>query len=82
MENSLELASPSGKKEWEIGFNELKIEEKIGKGSFGVVYKVSLKRKRLNGKGKWRNTPVAIKMCQSIVPEQIDEFIREAQLTV
>ena len=31
----------SGKKEWEIEFNELEIEEKIGEGGFGVVYKVS-----------------------------------------
>jgi len=53
----------------------------LGQGSFGIVYKVS-KRKRLNEKGMWRNSPVAIKMCQSMFSEQVDEFIREAQLTV
>jgi hypothetical protein len=40
-------ATPSGKKEWEIGYNELKIEEKIGEGSFGVVYKVSEEKKKI-----------------------------------
>ncbi|KAL6050303.1 Mast/stem cell growth factor receptor [Balamuthia mandrillaris] len=42
--------------QWEIPFEELEFEEEIGKGGFGVVWR-----------GKWRETPVAIKMFNSIM---------------
>ncbi len=49
--DSVELKAPAnetsskkssiGKKQWNIPYKELKIQEQIGKGGFGVVYKVS-----------------------------------------
>ena len=57
--------------QWEIPHEELVMEKKIGKGSFGVVYK-----------GKWRNSHVAIKMCQSMSPEDLENFLREAEIMV
>jgi hypothetical protein len=55
---------------WEIDFSELVLEEEIGKGSFGVVWK-----------GQWRNTEVAIKQVKGFLTEkQMIEFQHEAGL--
>ncbi|KAL6040051.1 non-membrane spanning protein tyrosine kinase [Balamuthia mandrillaris] len=43
---------------WEIPFVELEFEEQIGRGAFGVVWR-----------GKWRATPVAIKMDSPALKE-------------
>eukprot|EP01118_Nematostelium_gracile_P008948 TRINITY_DN2991_c0_g2_i2.p1 TRINITY_DN2991_c0_g2~~TRINITY_DN2991_c0_g2_i2.p1 ORF type:complete len:582 (+),score=139.00 TRINITY_DN2991_c0_g2_i2:31-1776(+) len=60
----------AGDRGWEINFAELVLEEEIGKGSFGVVWR-----------GKWRNTEVAIKQVKGFLSEhQLLEFQHEAGL--
>lgn len=58
------------REEWIINYNELNIEETIGEGGFGVVYK-----------GKWKGTEVAIKtMTQEIGDEEKRKFIEEIEI--
>lgn len=53
---------------YQIDFDELTVEAKIGSGSFGDVYK-----------GTWRDTPVAVKRLRSAaIEDQLDELNREA----
>ncbi|KAL6071243.1 Tyrosine-protein kinase abl1 [Balamuthia mandrillaris] len=53
-----------------LNFEELEFGKQIGKGSFGVVFK-----------GKWRLTPVAIKLLNnSLRQEQLQEFRKEVEL--
>eukprot|EP01090_Pellita_catalonica_P021978 TRINITY_DN8376_c0_g1_i1.p1 TRINITY_DN8376_c0_g1~~TRINITY_DN8376_c0_g1_i1.p1 ORF type:complete len:930 (+),score=157.90 TRINITY_DN8376_c0_g1_i1:46-2835(+) len=56
---------------WEINVNEIEIEEKIGQGGFGVVYK-----------GNWRGTAVAIKKLIHDEMEEADyvEFVKEIEI--
>jgi hypothetical protein len=39
--SSVRNSSSVGKKQWNIPYKQLKIQERIGQGGFGVVYKVS-----------------------------------------
>ncbi|KAL6046061.1 Bone morphogenetic protein receptor type-1B [Balamuthia mandrillaris] len=57
--------------QWEIPFAELKFEEEIGKGQFGVVWR-----------GRWRETRVAIKMFNAIMssPALRDNFKAEMDI--
>ena len=54
--------------EWEIPYEELEIGEKLGEGTFGIVYKA-----------KWRGTTVAVKELKSkmLGDEQLNEFRKE-----
>jgi len=56
---------------WKIDMKEIVLEEKIGEGGFGVVYK-----------GKWRDLYVAVKMLHRQDPKLSEEFQREAALMV
>jgi hypothetical protein len=51
----------------QISFNELIVENKIGKGSYGKVYL-----------GKWNAAPVALKLCKK--KDKIEDFRREIKL--
>eukprot|EP00727_Mastigamoeba_balamuthi_P003259 m51a1_g12930 putative protein kinase (323) ;mRNA; r:1695-2941 len=46
--------------EWEIPYAELELGKKMGEGTFGIVYR-----------GRWRGTPVAIKMLKSNVTAHV-----------
>lgn len=60
----------SADRTWEIDFNELILEEEIGSGSFGVVWR-----------GQWRNTEVAVKQMKGQMNEkQLLSFQQEAGL--
>ncbi|KAL6052490.1 CLL4A clavata1-like receptor S/T protein kinase protein [Balamuthia mandrillaris] len=52
-----------------LNYNDLEFGEEIGHGSFGVVYQ-----------GKWRLTPVAIKLLNQLKEEQLDDFQKEVEL--
>lgn len=54
--------------DFEIPYRELTTKELIGQGAFGRVFN-----------GKWRGTPVAIKMlvCQHLTPDVVKEFRAE-----
>ena len=39
---------------WNISYDEIMMEQELGRGTFGVVYK-----------GKWRDIPVAVKVLRS-----------------
>jgi predicted Ser/Thr protein kinase len=51
----------------QIGYNELNVEKKIGKGSYGKVCV-----------GNWNGTRVAIKFCRN--KTKLDEFMHEVRL--
>jgi len=55
----------------EIPFAELKFGDRIGEGTFGLVYKAT-----------WRGSPVAVKMLkmQSITDHALQEFRKELQI--
>jgi len=57
--------------QWEIDWDEIHLEEKIGQGGFGVVYK-----------GSWRGTTVAVKKLLNDDMEEPEyrEFVREAEI--
>jgi len=54
--------------QWEIDFKEVKVQEKIGNGSFGIVYK-----------GMWRGIEVAVKKLHNtkISDEHLETFLQE-----
>jgi len=56
---------------WKIEYTDIKIEEMIGQGCFGVVYKA-----------KWRHAPVVVKRLRRDVwkPEVMREFEHEAAI--
>eukprot|EP00887_Chlorella_sp_A99_P003708 scaffold7.g3708.t1 len=43
---------------WLIAYKDLKLEKRLGDGSYGVVYKAS-----------WQGAPVAVKQCLFVVPD-------------
>ena len=53
------------RKDFEIPFKELTTSQLIGQGAFGRVFK-----------GRWRGTPVAVKMlvCQELTSDVVKEF--------
>ena len=57
---------------WEIDYDLLKVEKKIGEGAYGVVFL-----------GKWRNTAVAIKTLRennNLSEAEMTDFVKEAEL--
>ena len=54
--------------DFEIPYRELSTRQLIGQGAFGRVFS-----------GRWRGTPVAVKMlvCQQLTPDVIKEFRAE-----
>jgi len=52
-----------------IPFSEVIVDQEIGRGSFGTVYK-----------GRWEGVQVAIKVCSTVEQKQLNEFITEAKL--
>jgi len=69
-ENQKPDSSASIEKAWDIQFSSISIEQQLGKGAFGVVYK-----------GKWRNIFVAVKKLPGeLTEEQLDEFVKEAAI--
>jgi predicted Ser/Thr protein kinase len=56
-------------KKYHIPFEQIEVETKLGKGSFG---KVCL--------GRWNHAPVALKFCKG--KEKLDDFLREANLAM
>jgi hypothetical protein len=55
---------------WEIMWEELEIDEELGRGAYGVVYKA-----------KWRNQMVAVKrVIGEFTASQVEEFVSEADL--
>lgn len=62
------MVPSSSKYVWHIDYHELVIEQLIGQGAFGQVFK-----------GKWNGTPVAIKklLPEAIDRHNIEEFMSE-----
>jgi hypothetical protein len=58
-------------KGWLIPFNEISMEQEVGRGAFGVVYK-----------GQWRGTSVAVKqiLAEEMNEKEIKAFIAEISL--
>lgn len=54
--NKISIRDISLKGEWEIPFTEIQVEQKIGGGTFGTVFK-----------GEWRGTEIAIKVIKNEV---------------
>jgi serine/threonine protein kinase len=54
-----------------VDYKELKVEERIGEGAFGIVHR-----------GVWRSSPVAIKIMKNTAlnQKQKDEFMAEIEL--
>jgi predicted Ser/Thr protein kinase len=65
------LQHPKTDFEWEIPFQQISFQEKLGEGTFGVVHK-----------GKWRGLMVAAKQLkfQNLTQDVIDEFQKELSL--
>jgi len=58
--------------EWEIGWREIRLEEKVGEGSFGEVFR-----------GSWLGTTVAVKTMHNASSNalKMDKFLGEIALT-
>ena len=64
-----ELATDMFHKFWEIDFSELEVEDEIGRGAFGSVFK-----------GEWRSSYCVVKQLQanSVNKDSITSFLKEA----
>lgn len=64
-----DLATDMFHKFWEIDFSELEVEDEIGRGAFGSVFK-----------GEWRNSYCVVKQLQanSVNKDSITSFLKEA----
>eukprot|EP01119_Soliformovum_irregulare_P006888 TRINITY_DN192_c0_g1_i2.p1 TRINITY_DN192_c0_g1~~TRINITY_DN192_c0_g1_i2.p1 ORF type:complete len:483 (-),score=95.57 TRINITY_DN192_c0_g1_i2:711-2159(-) len=51
---------------WDIPYPELKIQRKLGEGSFGVIYLA-----------EWRNGPCVVKQLKSMTQQQTTSFVKE-----
>jgi len=67
----LKANAGASKAAWEIPYEELDMDKKIGQGAFGIVFR-----------GKWRMQTVAIKQLldKSMTQKQFDEFYGECEL--
>lgn len=58
---------------WQIAYEELELESKIGEGGFGEVFR-----------GKWRGTTVAVKTLKgggpSLNPKEVEKFSKEVSI--
>jgi serine/threonine protein kinase len=62
-------SAPTGGYDWEIPYSELTLNERLGEGSTGRVFK-----------GEWKGLPVAIKVIkQNLSNEMMEEFKKEVR---
>ena len=64
--SSADLYKISEDGEWEVERNDIEIKQKMGFGSFGVVYEAS-----------WRKTPIAVKILDLAKDIDVSEFRTE-----
>jgi tyrosine-protein kinase Fer len=66
------------REKWELNHEDIELQEKIGRGNFGDVYKGILKK---TGTGTLKEMPVAVKICKINLPdEQKRKFLSEGRI--